>query len=72
VVHRSKEGEVLILVIFLHNTYKTDQNDFLESLGVTSNKEVNFRKIEPGELITLAKRGIKLATVIIIIIILVI
>ena len=53
----------MILVVFLHNTYKTDKNDFLESLGITSNKEINFRKIEQGELITLAKRGIKLATV---------
>lgn len=62
-IHRSKEGEILILVVFLHNTYKTDKNDFLESLGITSNKEINFRKIEPGELITLARRGVKLATV---------
>ena len=64
IIHRSKEAEILILVIFLHNTYKTDKNDFLESLGITSNKEINYRKIESGELITLAKRGIKLATVI--------
>lgn len=51
IVHRSVESDILILVIFLHNSAETDRSEFLESIGMPAEKSVNYRAVREGELI---------------------
>jgi len=62
-VHRSKDAEILILVVFLHHTYETDRSKFLELIGISSDKNLKYRKIELGELVSLSNRGVQLQSV---------
>lgn len=54
------DGDILYLVLFLHNTYPNEKNEFLESIGLPASKSINYRAVEKGELIQINKE-IKLA-----------
>lgn len=43
IIHRSKESEVLIVVVFLHHTHDTDKSSFLEKLGISNQKNIKYR-----------------------------
>lgn len=45
------DGDILYLVLFLHNTYPNEKNEFLESIGLPASKSINYRAVEKGELI---------------------
>lgn len=50
-MHKSLDGEILYLVLFLHNTYASETNEFLEEIGIPSTKSINYRAVNRGELI---------------------
>ncbi|CAD8113828.1 unnamed protein product [Paramecium primaurelia] len=60
IMHKSIDGDILYLVLFLHNTYPNESNEFLEQIGLPSSKSINYRAVEKGELIQINK-DIKLA-----------
>ena len=51
IIHKSAESDLLVLVLFLHNTFPTERSEFLESIGMPAEKNVNYRSIKNGELI---------------------